>query len=335
MSEADILAAFNKVTSGTADNVWVTPYSAPAKSDVNQFIFFLKPEVTDKGVHVDKVLSLALKTLKDAGVEFGATRVLGGSYLDKHNIMVQHYGVIAKISKEGEKAISDSARENLQKNFKDLLDQGAEVLGGHEFLKKFDKFSPFSLLVLNDNVGTTRLAGGTYALKAKVMGKPHIILNPFHAYQVVPYTTPGNAIVVIEGRSTFAWEDLRTKLTGTTDPATAAPGSIRRALLDNKESLGLKDVDKGSNGIHLSAGPLEGMVELQRFFTDHDGGKAVAASETAFGAYLTSKGFSAEAVNKLIDNVDVDHNGKKVSVFDLTEEKSFDVAGDILSKFTF
>jgi len=292
----------------------------------------LKPEATNvkAGVKFDKILALALKTLSDAGVEIGAIRVVGGPYLDKFNIMVQHYGVIAKISHEGETAISEAARENLHKNFKDLLDAGAPVLGGHQFLKRYDQFSPFSLLVLNDNLGTTRLAGGTYALKAKVLGVPHIILNPFHAYQVVPYTTKGNAIIVFEGRSKTSWSDLRNKLVGVTDPAKAQEGSLRKLFLKNKDELGLKSVDQGSNGVHLSAGPLEGMVELQRFFSDYNG-KTISYADTAFGSYIAGQGTSAEAVSKFASNPDADKDGKKVSLFDLTEEKSFDEAAKILT----
>jgi len=312
----------------------VKPYEAP-QPETNQFIFFLKPEATaaQEGVHVEKVVELATKSLKEAGVELGAIRVIGGPYLDKHNIMVQHYGVISKISKEGESAISDQAREVLKtyKTFTEYLQAKAEVIGGHDFLKRFDKFTPFSLLVLNDNVGTTRLAGGTYAMKVKVLGKPFIVLNPFHAYQVVPYTTAGNAIIVVEGRSKKSWAELRQKLSGVTDPAAAEEGSIRNLFLKNKNDLGLKDVDKGSNGIHLSAGPLEGMVELQRFFTDHDSGKEVALSSTAFGIHLLSKGLSEADLKKVADNPDVNKDGKKVSLFDLTEELSFDKAGEIIT----
>jgi hypothetical protein len=51
----------------------------------------------------------------------GAVRVLGGPYLDKHNIMVEHYGVISKISKEGYEIISDAAKEKLAKDFAEGL----------------------------------------------------------------------------------------------------------------------------------------------------------------------------------------------------------------------
>jgi len=309
-----VLNAFEHVRKSGGTH-WVKPYTPPISSEVNQFIFFLKPEATavQEGVNVKKTLELAFKTLAEAGVEFGAIRVVGGDYLEKHNVMVEHYGVISKISKEGVSAISDAAKENLNTNpvFTEFLASGAEVLGGHDFLKRFDKFNPFSLLVLSDSVGTTRLAGGTYAIKVKVLGKPFIVLNPFHAYQVVPYTTAGNAIIVFEGLYKHSWAHLRQKLTGVTDPSAAEEGSIRKLFLNNKHELGLKDVDKGSNGVHVSAGPLEGMVELQRFFTDLDTGHKLELNATAFGAHLLNKGLSQDALKKYTTNPDVNKDGKK------------------------
>ena len=117
--------------------------------------------------------------------------------------MGQHYGVISAISREGVPVISEQAKKNLDEKFKADIEAGAAVLGGHQFLAKEPGFNAFSLSVLNDNLGTTRLAGGTsifainfpsseltnfcagtYAMKIKVLGKPVIILNPFHAYQL-------------------------------------------------------------------------------------------------------------------------------------------------------
>jgi len=276
------------------------------------------------------LLCLALNTLSAAGVTFGAVRVVGGTYLDKNDIMVQHFGVISKISKEGLAAISDAAKAVLHEKFAEELKAGAEVLGGHQFLAKFKQFNPFTLLVVNDNLGTTRLAGGTYLMKIKVLGKLYLVLNPFHSFQLVPYTTPGHAIIVLEGRSSLPWEDLRNKLTGVTDPAAAQAGSIRNLFLATKATLGLKDVDKGSNGIHLSAGPLEGLVELQRFFSDHESGARLPLSSFAFGKHLKAKGVSDEQLAKFASNPDTVKDGKRTSLFDLTEEKSFNVATDLL-----
>jgi len=339
-----ILEAFHQVTAdgSKVDNVWITPYHAPSGHE-HQFLFFLKPEATNtrEGVNVEvclkKALALLEKGVSGKHVKIGAVRVIGGPYLDKHSVMVKHYGVIAKISKEGESAISASAREVLKTKFADDIAgwtpeyYKTHILGGHQFLEKFPHFNAFSLLALNDNLTIVRLGPGTYSIKVKVRGEPFIVLNSFHPYQVVPYNSVGNAIIVFECLSECSWEDLRSKLTGPTDPTTAPEGSIRKVFLNEKAQCGLKDVDRGSNCVHMSAGPLEGMVELQRFFSDLDKGSHVEYGQTSFGLLL-SKSINKEKLNHLAENPDVEFGGKKQSAFDLTEEKNADEAVALLSK---
>jgi len=74
-----------------------------------------------------------------------AVRVLSGDYLSEKDIMIQHYGVIASISKNGESAISAVAKQTFNEKFADF--PGAEVLGGHQFLARFPEFNAFSLSV--------------------------------------------------------------------------------------------------------------------------------------------------------------------------------------------
>jgi len=344
-----ILEAFHKVTADNSavDNIWVTKYT-PTKDHAHQFLFFLKPEATNfrDGAHVEKILrkslSLLEKGVDGSPVKIGAIRVVGGPYLDKHSIMVQHYGVIAKISKEGESAISEAARDVLRTKFADDLKNWtpeyykSHVLGGHQILAKFPQLNAFSLLALNDNSTITRLGPGTYTIKPKIRGETFIVLNSFHPYQVVPYNTKGNAIIVFECVSQCSWRDLRGRLAGPTDPTTAPEGSIRHALLKDKVEFGLTDVDRGSNGVHMSAGPLEGLVELQRFFSDKDTGKAVGFNETAFGSLLLGKGIKEEKLVALAENPDAETpDGKKKSVFDLTEEENALESAAILSQVKF
>jgi len=253
--------------------------------------------------------------------DIGAVSVLSGDYLSETGVMTKHYGVIAAISENGESAISAVAKQALGEKFADF--PGAEVLGAKEFLKRYPEFNAFSLSVLNDNLGTTRLAGGTYAMKVKVMGKPFIVLNPFSPYQLVPYTSSGHSIVIMELLSNEPWGKLRSDVCGVTDPKDAAEGSIRKTLLNHKSDFGLKEVEKSSNGVHMSAGPLEGMVELQRFLK-------IKANETLFGKALEKKGFTEQQIDALTGNPLLDVNGKKVSAFDITEEKNAAEAVDLL-----
>jgi len=317
----EIVAAFKSVTAAdsTTDSVWVKKYEKPAAADEHQFLFFFKPEATS--ANIKEIMDISLKVLNDNGVNFGAIRVVGGPYLDKHDVMVQHYGVISQIYKQGFSAISDQAKAKLSSDFGADVAAVGNPVGGYEFIQAHNEFNPLSLCVLSDNIGCARLAGGTYLLKFKYFGKTALVLNPFHGYQLVPFLSKGNALIVFECRSKTSWEDLRSKLCGTTDPTTAVAGSIRNELLVHKEKTGMVSVDKGNNGVHMSAGPLEGLVELKRFFSDADNGVSLSYTDLNFGANLVAAGLTEEQVNQLATNPDVPHEGKNISVFDLTEEK--------------
>ena len=264
------------------------------------------------------MVELVTSTASEFGVEFGAIRAVNGDYLKENGTMAEHYGVINAISTGGVDAITTSAKAKLDELFGEDIAAGAKVLGAHQFLDEVPEFNAFSLCVLNDNLGTQKLGGGTYALKLDLQGQAYILLNPFHPYQLVPYTTAGRGIILIEGRSTRDWADLRSLLAGTTDPSTAAKGAIRQKILANQETLGMKAVNQGANGVHLSAGALEGMVELSRFFGE--GTQGVDYADTAFGALVASKGKSADDILNLAGNPDCTFEGKTESAFDLTEE---------------
>eukprot|EP01124_Arcella_intermedia_P020203 TRINITY_DN27701_c0_g1_i1.p1 TRINITY_DN27701_c0_g1~~TRINITY_DN27701_c0_g1_i1.p1 ORF type:complete len:351 (-),score=52.88 TRINITY_DN27701_c0_g1_i1:103-1155(-) len=340
-----ILKSFYEVTSpgSNVHSSWIQPYQG-TKNDpsAHHFVFFLKPEATNvkAGVKVDVCLKEAITALEKGvsgkPVIIGGIRVLGGPYLDQNSIMVQHYGVIAKISKEGESAISEDARKVLKTTYaEDIKSWSPEyyqshVLGGHQFLQKYPEFNAFSLLALNDNLTITRLGPGTYSIKVKVRGELFIVLNSFHPYQVVPYNSAGNAIIVFECSSTASFQDLRTNLAGPTDPTSAPSGSIRRTFLEKKDACGLATVDRGSNCIHMSAGPLEGMIELQRFFSE--GSNLIDFDQTTFGQQLSKGGLSKDNVLQLSKNPQTTLEGVTKSAFDLTEEKNSDEAVQIFLK---
>ncbi|MBU0679076.1 MAG: nucleoside-diphosphate kinase [Verrucomicrobia bacterium] len=331
----EILTGLKACTkNSTRAQQWIRPYSGGFDTASQHFVLFLKPEVTALHLNVDveAVLKLVTDELTRWEVQTAGVRVLSAAYLREHQIMNNHYGVINSISLNGRKAITAAADNKLVELFRIQLEQGAEVLGGHQFLERFPDFTPFGLSILSDNVGTKKLGGGTYALPVSMNGAFFIVLNPFHPYQLEPYTTDGRAIVVFECASDRPWSELRRNLAGATDPSEAAEGSIRQKFLDAKEALNLADVSQGANGIHLSAGPLEGMVEIQRFFTDHESGKVLGYADTCFGRLLESDAPGLDLPRTFSANPGVSADGDQQSAFDLTEEMDAVVAASLLSR---
>lgn len=62
------------------------------------------------------------------------------------------------------------------------------------------------------------------------------------------------------------WHAMKFDLVGDTFPEKATEGSIRNMMYNNPETYGLKEVNIGSNCVHLSAGPFEAAFEVNNFF---------------------------------------------------------------------
>ncbi len=302
---------------------WINPYHlVESTPDTNQFAIFLKPETTElhKGVKFKELLAYLIETFEKWSVEVGAIRILPSEYLARHQIMDLHYGVINKISRHGLHAISAKARKTLKQEYGEDIESRAQIMGGHQFIARFPKFSAFALATLSDNIGVKKLGSGTYCVKVQVGGQPFVVLNAFHPFQLEHFTTGDKAIVVLEGRSKTAWSDLRREMLGATNPAYAFQGSIRQTFHSRAEEWGLVNVSQSANGIHLSAGPLEGMIELQRFFSSLDEKRTLTAEQTTFGKMLLDGGMPQALLQTLQDNPTVEYQGHAITVFDLTEE---------------
>lgn len=309
---------------GNPISYWIKPFKIQkeTKEQPHQFVLFLKPEATaiHENVNTEEVLRIVFDTFQKHGIETGSQRVLTAEYLKRYSIMDQHYGVINAVSRQGLAGISEKAKDVLNEKFKDAMTNGATVLGGHQFIAQFPEFTPFTLSTFSDNLGVTKLASGTYCTSIKIEGVIYLVLNAFHPYQLQYYTGRNKSIVVLECFSSKPWRFLRDQIAGGTDPQVAAEGSIRKELLNKQKSLGIPDVNRATNGIHLSAGPLEGMIEIIRFFSDFEKQHSISYSETSFGLLLQEKGASAESIEHLGSNPDLELEGRTLSAFDLTEE---------------
>jgi hypothetical protein len=119
----------------------------------------------------------------------------------------------------------------------------------------------------------------------------------------------------------ISWSDARTNLIGATFPDDAKKGSIRRELLDKKEEFGLDEVSQAYNGVHLSAGPVESLVELCRFNSNFSKKNMIKTyDDFTFGKTL-SKYFDEVEIESILANENIIQNEKSISIFDLTEEK--------------
>lgn len=327
----DIVKAVGRLrVAEEAADAWIVPLGAHPPRGQNHFVLFLKPELlaVRPAARLGPILDLVFDALRGYGVEIGAVRVLNGPYLARHRIMEAHYGVINRASRLGLAALSAATRARLETEHPEVR----AVLGAHQLLERYPEISPFALNVIVDTVGSKKIAGGKYATVLNIEGEKVAVLNAFHPQQLLHYTRPGRALVVFECASDTDWKDLRHAMTGATNPANAAEGSIRRTLRENAHGLGLPEVTTATNGVHCSAGPLEAMLEYCRFFSDHGGEAVVRPSATPFGQLLRNHGLRQKEIAALAKNPLVGEGKTADYVFNRTEEKNAGVAAELLAK---
>jgi len=299
----------------------------------NEFLFFIKPEITKNSSQIN--LPLIFEHTFDRMAFFGMSvkniKLLSAKYLKKHNIIAQHYGVINKISANAKEEISDEARAKFKEIFGKKTSE-CVFLGGLEFLQRYSQYNAVSLMDLWLNHKGEKLAGGTYVIKTAVEGEEIFIVNGFHPNQLIHFTEKARSIVVFTLVSDIDWSNARYSFIGATNPELAEKGSLRKVLYENKDIFGLEDVSQSMNGAHLSAGPVEGLVELMRYNSNFEVDKnSLSYKHFNFGKKLT-KNFSDVQIQDILSNVNLQVNGKKISVFDLTEEKNSDVSIELLKK---
>ena len=325
-------SAIEKAREGALDYEQVYASSTPV-SGKNEFLFFIKPEITlpEPGIQLEKLLDMILTQIDAYGLDIANTQVLSASYLEEHNIIAQHYGVINKLANDAKGAMSDGAKAKFQELYGKSVEE-AHVAGGFEVIEAYPDYTPTTLEYLWQNIPSKKLAGGTYSIEVSFDGKPLYIVDGFHPRQLEHFIASGRSIVVFTLVGDIRWEVARQEFIGATNPEKAHEKSLRRAFLENKGSLGLAEVSQGSNGVHLSAGPVEGLVELIRYNSNFSTGDLKNYQDFSFGKQLAQH-FSPDQVEDILNNIDVEIEGEKVSVFDLTEEKDSDESLELLKKY--
>jgi hypothetical protein len=288
----------------------------------NEFLFFIKPEITQPSetIRLDAVLEMIFDKLKTFSFVIHRIRVISSDYLKQYDLIDQHYQVISDVSKHGVQALNSKAKNKFRELYQ-VNPEDVQVLGGVQFLQRYPFFNALSLDCLWQNCGNSKLAGGAYSQKIHIDRQDIYLLNGFHPRQLVHFNEKGRSLVVFRISSDISWKSARESFAGVTIPTDAADGSLRHTLLERKEEFGIPEVAQSYNGIHLSAGPVEALVELKRFDSDIDGSH-LDYTDFSFGEKLQQ--VFGVVPKSIIENVKVDIDGRCISVFDLTEDVDAD-----------
>ncbi|CAB9527569.1 expressed unknown protein [Seminavis robusta] len=294
----------------------------------NSAFVFLKPHAC-KGTP-GKVEAVLEDALAKNGIRITGKGSMLAEEIDKKMYIDTHYGAIASKAVKLQPAalnVPDKGKADFQKAFGESWDDalkagkiynakdGAEKLGVDSagLNAKWGKLSRGKTLI--------KFGGGFYCGKVDDI----YVMNGFYMSMRAAYCNPGEKIqwyTVSWPTDTLSWEDFRGKVLGATDPTAAPVGSVRRTILDNYRSLGLKSKpNTGDNGVHASASPFEAMAERANWL-------GAELEEDDFGKALLKK-VSKDKVLKWSGDAQVTVDGetaagKTMSVFDTLEDLDAD-----------
>ena len=293
------------------------PVGAAEPVGNNQFLFFLKPELTDAGDQFDTILDFIFQQLGQFRMEVESVSVISGEYLAKFGIISDHYGIIDAAAKNPAATITNAMWSSFEEHFDRRRDE-VQVIGGIPYLSGHQELDPEELSRVWLERGYFRMGSGTYC--QYVADEDLYLVNGFYPRLLHHFTRPASCIVSFVLRSQTAWKIARRDFVGATAPGEAVQGSIRNGLLVRKDQLGLPEISPNLNGVHLSAGPVEGLVELMRFTVNRlEAGGSATYADFLFGRLLAAI-FEEATISSIVGNAVVATPSGKESVFDLTEE---------------
>lgn len=316
--------------------------SDSAREYKNEYLFFIKPEITvcAGSLGFESVIELMFNKLENFGFYISGMNAVSSEYLKKYGIIASHYGVINALSRNAEKNLSPQAWQKFHEVFwkkteTDTTDKAdakgikPRIIGSLEFLEIFREFDPDSLDRLWRQHKTIKLAPGTYCAEVTTDDEKIYLINGFHPAQLNHFEAKGRVIVTADIHSNVNWSTARNDFIGKTNPSDAKPGSLRNDLLVLMRKHLSVEIDSSHNGFHLSAGPVEALAEQIRYNSDFSKGIIKSAADYSFGRNLI-KSFGTEVTRQLLENPVVKFKNEHISIFDLTEEKNSSEVIEIL-----
>ena len=293
----------------------------------NTALVFVKPHAA-----TDACENFVREHLTAAGVSIVDSGVKTAAEIKSAKLIDQHYGSLARIAMELQPAdveLSETALKAFEEAYGvDWTTALGSALRNDEAMAKLGVDGQALEPMWRGGV-QCKLAPGTYVSRLaipphpraarKMVGESMYTLNGFYPAMRQAYIEDGAEVryLVCEwDEAELSWKGFRREVIGATNPADAAPGSARAELLSKWSALGLPAAPSyGNNGVHASAGPLEGLKERCVWAGGSLDTDALAA------ALLDGANVPRATLDSwLDDNPVVTLGGQTDKIFDLTEE---------------
>jgi len=283
----------------------------------NTALVFVKPHAA-----TDACEAFVRQHLAAAGVSVVDAGVKSAAEIEASKLIDQHYGSLARIAMELQPADVDLSPAALAAFAETYGVDWSTALGSalrNDVAMEELGVNGMALEPLWRGGVQCKLAPGTYVSRLDGVGKPLYTLNGFYPAMRQAYVEESAEVryLVCEWEEAeLSWKGFRREVIGATNPADAAAGSARAELLSRWKELGLPAAPTlGNNGVHASAGPLEGLKERCVWAGGSLETDALAAALTG-GANVPRATLSAW----LDDNPVVTMGGETDKIYDLTEE---------------
>jgi hypothetical protein len=309
------------------------PPPRPAPETGTHFAVLLKPELLATATAAD-ALTGTLRVLRANGTEVRRCALLPARDFAAAGRLLLHYPRLHRVAADGAPALCTAARRELAALTGPAPDGGPDdgpdggprgnpagsaagpVLGAYEALSHEPDLTPAELEHRCRRAGITKLGPGSYASAVKAGGRVLTVLNGFLPALAASWQRSASAVGILECHSPREVAELRAGLLGDLHPGRAAPDTLRGAAGAVAAQHGIS-LSEGRNGVHLSAGHLEGMFQVWRYFAAADGRDTGA---TALGRTLAALGVTPAALAPLATDPGIpDGPGETVSPYGVTE----------------
>lgn len=280
---------------------------------MNHAVVFLKPSADNK-----KTEEYVLKYLKEHGIEVVESN--HKSAKDLSGLIDSHYSVISTFANgllPSEIRLNTAQKQKFKEKFG--LEWDKLVGDGKVHNMRTIGVRVYSQEYAWDHEDTVKLKlqDGLKVARVRMEGEEeYFLINGFYEGMRQAYVSEGSSVtayIVKFKASECSWARFRGELIGTANPEKAPKKSLRHLLLQNWKELDMTQrPDHGMNGIHASAGPIEGLLERIIWF-----GKKI--ENDPFGQLLLGKNISEETIEYLMKNPYIKQNGDTDSLFCLTE----------------
>lgn len=288
----------------------------------NSAFVFVKPHA-----NFPQVQDVVRKMLLAASVEIQREGDIAGTVIDEKKLIDQHYYAIASkatlLDPKDMSVPADKFEAFFGESWASVLadNRAANAMQACERLGVDSDGLEVAWRACEPKGAVIKFGGGFYCGKIdSVPGKePLYVFNAFFMSMRSRFTGAKDSIHYYEvawNADTLSWADFRGKVLGPTDPATAPVGSIRRHIFTGWEALGLKSApNKGDNGVHASASPLEGLAEKCNWLEQ-------SIPSDPFGKALLDKGIKADTIKawSVDPRVTLSADGQSGSLFDALED---------------